>query len=115
MALPTAQGASAEKVDIMNNDNPTQSSPEDFILVNIVEDLVMTTVQHAMKDIDMCRCHKCQLNASAIALNALPSRYVTTTKGSLLAEIGFMNSAFQFEVIVEVSKALKMVKEHPRH
>jgi len=99
----------------MDADKLTQSTKDDFILVNIVEDLVMSTVQHAMKEIDMCNCKKCQLNACAIALNSLPPKYVTTTKGTLLAEIGLMNSAFQFEVIVQVSKALKIVKERPLH
>lgn len=113
--FPYHHERTTEKEDIMNKDKLTQSSSEDFILINIVEDLVMTTVQHAMKEIEMCSCHKCQLNACAIALNALPPRYVTTTKGTLLAEIGFMKSSFQFEVMVEVSKALKLVKEKPRH
>ncbi len=99
----------------MNTEKLTQSDKDEFILVNIVEDLVRTTVLHAMKEIDMCTCKKCQLNACAIALNSLPSKYVTTTKGTLLAEIGFMNSTFQFEVVVQVAKALKIVKECPLH
>jgi competence protein ComFB len=99
----------------MNEEALTQSSKDEFILINIVEDLVKSTVDHAMKEIDMCQCKKCHLNACAIALNSLPTKYVTTTKGTLLAEIGFMNTAFQFEVIVQVSKALKIVKEHPLH
>ena len=93
----------------------TQTSTDDFKLVNIVENAVMITVQHAMKEIDMCSCHKCQLNACAIALNSLPSKYVTTSRGTLLAEIGVMNSSFQFEIVLQVSKALKIVKECPLH
>ena len=99
----------------MNIESPNQSAKDDFILVNILEDLVITSVEHAIKEIDMCNCKKCQLNACAIALNALTPKYVTTTRGTLLAEIGLMNSSFQFDVIVQVSKALKIVKEHPFH
>ena len=99
----------------MSIENPTQSAKDELILVNILEDLVITSVQHAMKEIDMCNCKKCQLNACAIALNALTPKYVTTTRGTLLAEIGLMNSSFQFDVIVQVSKALKIIKERPSH
>ena len=99
----------------VNLENLTQSSEDDFILVNIVEELVKINVRNSMKEIDMCNCNKCQLNACAIALNSLPPKYVTTTKGALLAEIGLMNPTFLFDVLVEVSKALKIVKEHPLH
>lgn len=99
----------------MNEEKKSQEINEEPVLINIVEELVMNNVLHAMKEIDMCNCKKCQLNACAIALNALPPKYVTTTRGTLLAEIGVMNPTFLFDVVVQVTKALKMVKERPSH
>lgn len=99
----------------MNEEKLIQASNDDLILINLVEDSVRNTVAHAIKEIDMCRCNKCQLGACAIALNALPTKYITTTKGALLAEIGMIKSTLLFEVVVQASKALKIIKERPLH
>ena len=88
---------------------------ESLILVNIVEELVRDKVDSAIKALNMCGCERCRLNAYAIALNALPARYVTTTKGALLALLAANNLEYQTTVQVEVIKALNVVKEYPMH
>lgn len=88
---------------------------ESLILVNIVEELVKNKVDSAIKSLNMCSCKKCRLNACAIALNALPARYVTTTKGTLLALLATNSLEYQTSVQVEVIKALNVVKEYPMH
>jgi competence protein ComFB len=98
----------------MNSEGLTQST-EEFVLVNIVEEVVRAKVREAIRDVDMCQCKKCELNACAIALNNLRPRYVTTKKGHLLAKIGLMNQDYLMEVSIEVAKALKMVIERPLH
>jgi len=98
----------------MNFEKFTQSD-DSLILVNIVEELVRAKVDSAIKTIDMCGCDRCRLNACAIALNSLPARYVTTTKGTLLALLAANNLEYQTAVQVEVIKALNVVKECPMH
>jgi competence protein ComFB len=87
----------------------------ELILENTVEKLVIQKVDDMIKDIDMCRCEKCRLNACAIALNALPPHYVTTTKGALLIGIQASDYGYQANVTVEVMKALMVVKDRPHH
>ncbi|MDP4108587.1 MAG: late competence development ComFB family protein [Bacillota bacterium] len=99
----------------MQSDMLTKSNENDFILVNIVEELVKKKVEEMIKTIDMCQCRKCVLNACAIALNSLNSRYVTTTRGALIAEIQNMNLDYQADVIVAVTNALRIVKDCPLH
>jgi len=98
----------------MNSEKITRSD-DSMILVNILEELVRSKVDSSIKAIDMCRCDKCRLNACAIALNALPARYVTTTKGALLALLATSNLEYQAQVQVQVIKALNVVKECPMH
>lgn len=88
---------------------------ESMVLVNVLEELVREKVDSAIKSLDMCSCEKCRLNACVIALNALPAKYVTTTKGALMALLAASNLEYQTSVQVEVIKALNVVKENPMH
>ena len=98
----------------MNTEKLTKSD-DSLVLVNIYEELVKNKVSSIIHTIDMCRCKKCQLNACAIALNTLPAKYVTTTRGSLLAQLAVSSMECQTDVEVAVLKALKTVKECPLH
>ena len=93
----------------------TKDAQNQFVLINIVEELVREKVDELIKDIDMCQCENCKLNACAIALNNLPPHYVTTERGALLAELLATKVDYQVNVAVEVSKALLIVKELPLH
>lgn len=98
----------------MNDEKLTQAE-DNLILVNIFEELVKNKVRTIIESIDMCKCEKCQLNACAIALNSLPPKYVTTTKGTLLSQISVSDLNNQTTIEVEVLKALKIVRNCPLH
>ncbi len=88
---------------------------EELVLVNIVEELVKDRVNALIGDFDMCSCRICRMNACALALNELPPKYVTTTRGVLFALVSVKGDAYQTAVDVEVAKALEKVKDHPLH
>lgn len=102
------------RISAMLNEGHTKDQ-NDAILFNATEDLVIEAVDDLIRSMDMCDCKICRLNACAIALNALPPHYVTTTKGRLFAKISTEMAEYQAEVVVEVTKALMIVKEHPMH
>lgn len=93
----------------------TKNDAGKLALVNIVEDMVRQKVSELIGDLDMCHCERCRLNACAIALNNLPSHYVTTQVGALLGELDDVGINYQTNITVEVTKALLVVKEHPLH
>jgi competence protein ComFB len=99
----------------MPEDTLVKSKEDDIQLMNVLEEIVKLKVDETIKSIDMCQCEHCRLDACAIALNVLPQKYVTTFKGSLFSKIDYLNADFQMEIQIEVFKALKAVKEHPRH
>jgi competence protein ComFB len=94
--------------------NSTADSSE-LHLFNILEEVVKERIDKLIESIDMCRCGRCRYDACAIALNSLAPKYVTTNKGALLTQVGYINLDHRTEIDVQVLKALKIVKDKPRH
>lgn len=86
-----------------------------LIMVNIVEEFVKEKVKESIKELGACECDTCYLNACALALNVLPPKYVTTTKGALITEVMAMKLATQTNILVEVTKAVMQVMQSPHH
>ena len=85
-------------------------------LKNLMEDEVIYTINRLLKDVDdMCTCEKCKLDIAAIALNALPPKYVVTEIGELYGKVSNMNYQFDVDVTTEVTKAINKVKNSPHH
>lgn len=99
----------------MENVKPTHSASSELYFTNVMEEVVKERVTRLIEHIDMCKCQRCIYDACAITLNALNPKYVTTTKGALLSQVGYINLDNRTEIDVQVIKALKIVKEHPRH
>ncbi|MFB0921461.1 MAG: late competence development ComFB family protein [Oscillospiraceae bacterium] len=99
----------------MFNENITKEEQSEMILANTTEELVRMTVDEVISKMDMCSCEICKLNACAIALNNLEPHYVTTTRGRLIAKIITLKMNHHTEVLVEVTKALLIVKKNPLH
>lgn len=93
----------------------TKSEQDELMLVNVIEELVKDSINVLIPTMDMCACEICKLNACAIALNNLTPRYVTTTKGKLMAKMPAEIMTYQTQILVEVTKALMTVKAHPLH
>ncbi|MFZ5975712.1 MAG: late competence development ComFB family protein [Bacillota bacterium] len=87
----------------------------DFLLINISEELVRNKVKEMMETYEMCHCQKCYYDVCAIVLNSLKPRYVTTEKGSLLSMLSATNMESQIDLAVSVMQALILVKDSPRH
>jgi competence protein ComFB len=94
---------------------PEEDRNEELVLVNIMEEIVKHRVRESLEVMDACQCDTCYLNACALALNALNPKYVTTRKGALLSKITEMEIANSVKILFAVTKAVKQVKENPRH
>jgi competence protein ComFB len=55
-----------------------------------------------------------KLDILAFSLNRLPPRYVVTEKGHLFTRVDELKQQFKTDIIVELSKAIRQVKENPR-
>jgi Late competence development protein ComFB. len=99
----------------MEADKLAQTNDSDLYFSNVLEDIVKARTDKLIAHIDMCKCDRCRFDACAKALNSLAPKYVTTSKGALLSQAGYINLDHRTEIDVQVIKALKLVKENPRH
>lgn len=99
----------------MNEENSTVSKYDQPILINIIEEFVRQKAKETIKELGACDCETCYLNACAIALNNLPPKYVTTTRGALLSGITATEIGNSSTILVEVTKAVMKVMGNPHH
>ena len=88
------------------------------ILVNVTEEIVRGLVGfllHGTGYQTFCRCNQCQMDIIAVALNALPPKYVTSNE-SRDAAFAQLNTPENIrEVNKQIIHAIHMVGKYPRH
>ncbi|MEA5038812.1 MAG: late competence development ComFB family protein [Clostridiaceae bacterium] len=99
----------------MNEKTSVVSKYDQLILVNVIEEFVRQKARETIKELGACDCKTCYLNVCAIALNNLPPKYVTTTRGALLSRITATEIGNSSAILIEVTKAVIQVKENPHH
>ena len=85
------------------------------VLKNYMEDCVIDMVDNILEGLGCCVCEKCKLDVTAIALNALPAKYVVTRKGQLFTKLSVLQQQFNVDIISAITKAASMVSKKPRH
>lgn len=88
---------------------------KEYVLVNIIEEIVKKKVKEAIAGYNMCHCDKCFWDVCCIILNTLKPRYVTTEKGYLLTLLAEEELQFKADLTVGIIKAIKLVRENPKH
>jgi len=85
-------------------------------LKNYMEDLVINYADKAIsEDPDFCKCKRCRLDVLAMALNDLKPKYVVAPKGFVYARLDELEAQYEADAIVGVTKAMKVVRQKPRH
>ncbi len=83
---------------------------------NHMEVVVSDVVEQELKKIDeeWAKDERCKLDVMALILNRLPARYVVTGKGWIMTKIKETEVQFQADILREMVKAIKIVKNNPR-
>lgn len=85
-------------------------------LHNNMEDLVVRYVESTLNRVEsVCKCDRCKKDITAIALNNLPAKYFVTDKGDMYTRLNEMESQYIADVVREVTKAIRIVADNPRH
>ncbi len=85
------------------------------VLQNLMEGTVEQVVEEYMAKQNMCTCEQCRKDVAALALNNLPPRYIVTPKGASYSQADLLEIQKYVDVIGAINKAIKLVKDHPRH
>jgi competence protein ComFB len=85
-------------------------------LYNLLESDVINTINNHIQEIGVeCSCEKCKMDIAAIALNNLKPQYVVTEEGNVYGRAMNMNSQFNTNILLEVTKAMAVVGKNPHH
>lgn len=87
------------------------------MLVNTMEQIVDNAVKAlANAESDCCTCERCIEDMKCLALNSLPPRYVSTTKGELFSKLSqYMLQQASVDVNIACLNAINFVKSRPHH
>lgn len=85
-------------------------------LKNYMEDVVFHILPGILKNMDgMCKCEKCVLDITALALNKLKPHYVVTEKGEVFSKVRELYTQFEVDVTTAILEAIEQVSKNPRH
>lgn len=85
------------------------------MLRNVVEILAAQKLEELLKEEDCCKCAQCKEDMMAYALNRLAPHYVSTDVGQLFAKANELKWGYDFDLMKELSFALNVVRNNPRH
>jgi len=84
-------------------------------LNNVTEEIVLEKLDDFLKReefADVCKDDKCLLDMATYALNRLPAKYVTSSKGEAFSKTEELEQQHSADVISVVIKAIKVVSEN---
>lgn len=84
-------------------------------LKNVVKEVVWDLVENNLQSLNICKCSKCKHDVLALTLNNVKPKYVVTQRGALISKTDYMSRTAQMDLITEIAKAARIVKENPRH
>jgi len=84
-------------------------------LINISEVLVKEKIGIVMDRMNVCRCESCVNDVLALALNTLPTKYVTTDSGKQYSQLEIYKKQYETDVLAALTKACVRIKASPRH
>lgn len=84
-------------------------------LVNIAEILAREKLALVMERMKVCTCKTCKNDVLALALNSLPTKYVTTDAGKQYFQLDVYKKQYETDILAALTKACVRVKASPRH
>ncbi len=111
-------GAAESKISL--NDLPQSKEGSAVIaqhdhLVNIAEILAKEKISLVMERMKVCTCQICVNDVLALALNSLPTKYVTTDAGKQYFQLDIYKNQYETDILAALTKACVRVKASPRH
>ncbi len=87
-----------------------------MLIKNYMEEAVQNTMDEILAHReDICKCERCLMDIKALALNHLPPKYVVTRKGYVYTKVNELINQFRADITVAVTRAIRVVREKPRH
>jgi competence protein ComFB len=83
---------------------------------NYIEKIVRQELNRRYEDDkDLCKCDVCYRDIMTLTLNNLPPMYVSSDVGHIMTMYHLTKDQLHTQVMVELLKAIKQVKNSPNH
>lgn len=84
-------------------------------LINVMEKIVEEKLENQLKDRNCCKCERCVEDMTAMALNRLPAKYVSSHNGELFSKLDSAARQNSVDINVAVTNAIDCVSSRPSH
>ncbi|MCL2088826.1 MAG: late competence development ComFB family protein [Oscillospiraceae bacterium] len=88
---------------------------DDYISINIVEDIIKSRAVHFIEKLGGCTCARCVNDVVAYTLNSLPPKYTVSHKGMLFSKIATYENQYTSDISTAMTRAVITVMNSPRH
>ena len=85
----------------------------ELVSKNLSEDLVDIFLEGCIKSAGICSCDRCRADIRALALNAMPPRYVVSELGDAYVRLDGMSAQSQADIVSAIMSAIKVVRDKP--
>lgn len=86
-----------------------------YRVINVVELIARDKILDMMDRMEMCTCSKCICDVLALALNSLPTKYVTSDTGKQYIKLETYRKQFETDIEIALMRACLIVKSAPNH
>ena len=107
---PAAAPAPAKPVS-----KPAAPSEEDISYTNIMQVLVEEKAPAYIKKFGLCSCKQCEADVKALTLTNLVPKYVVLSKLDRIPMLTVYEGRFNSTVFAQLTRACKVVMDHPHH
>lgn len=76
---------------------------------NVMEQLVEEGYENVKSSLKCCQCESCRTDVIALALNILPSKYVSVQKGTVYSKTQLLRTQNMTNIMSALAEAAKIV------
>lgn len=84
-------------------------------IINVMEKFINERLDDMLSTETCCKCERCVDDMKAIALNKLPSKYVSTHNGELFSKLEASIRQNAVDINIAVAAAIDAVSKRPSH
>ena len=92
-----------------------EPSPDDLVIVNIMESLVEAKAPRYISMFGLCPCERCTADVKALTLTNLQPAYVVLPRSEVGAMLTVYESRYNSTVFAQLTRSCKVVMDKPRH
>ena len=84
-------------------------------MVNVMESLVEAKAPRYINMFGLCPCKRCTVDVKALTLTNLQPAYIVVRRAEVNGMLTVYESRFNSTIFAQLTKACKVVMDHPRH